>query len=93
MIYHYRCSDRRGCGARRTLKHLIDWFIRRPKCPCCKKDTLSLDPSVKRQRKKSGVCGCAGYHFPHRKGGGVWCIHHPVGPQEGDAHPIFEAVV
>jgi len=90
MIYHYRCSDRANCGARKTLKRLIETYVRPPKCPGCHKHKLMLDPSVKRQRKKWDTCCCGGYPFPHRKGS-FWCVHNTINPpQEGDVHPIYE---
>lgn len=36
--------------------------------------TLTL--SVRRDKRGRSVCGCMGYAFPHRKGGGA-CEHSP----------------
>ncbi len=68
MRYNCRCTDRRGCGARKTLPHDPEtWYIRVPKCPGCGRKTLRVDPSVYRQTKRR-TCKCTGVHFPHRRG-------------------------
>ena len=28
-------------------------------------------PLCRKMRRKKGLCGCDGYHYPHRKGSGV----------------------
>ena len=77
-IYNYRCSDKRNCGARITLAHPYEWYIRKPKRPACKRDRLKVDPSVRRQRM-GRICRCGGLHFPHAKGTylneGAFCEH------------------
>lgn len=67
MGQNYRCSDKRNCGRRRSLKHDISWYLYRPKCPGCGKDRLLPDPSVYRQTVKRG-CFCQGPAWPHNKG-------------------------
>lgn len=86
MSHNYRCTIKRRCGVRVSLPRLIDQYIRRPMCPECGKDTLKIDPAIKTQRKKWQLCKCDGLPWsgPHRKGGSVWCKHHPIGPTEED---------
>ena len=83
MIYHYRCTIRRKCGARKTLKKRIEEYVRRPRCPGCGKDTLKFDPYKKPYNTKN-KCSCDGISFPHRKGTEPWCIHAKLGPTEAD---------
>jgi len=84
-IYHYRCSLRNKCGARKTLKRPIEKYIRRPKCPRCHKDTLKFDPSRRRERNNN-LCKCDGMEggWPHRKGSSVWCHKSKKQPTEED---------
>ena len=67
MTYPYRCSIKRKCGKCVTLAHPIDWYIRRPKCPACKQDTLKEDYGT-RLRDKRLTCKCSGVSFPHKRG-------------------------
>lgn len=67
MGYPYRCSDKRNCGRRKSLRHPMEWYIRKPKCPGCKKDTLKFDAARIRTRRKE-TCYCRGLHYPHRLG-------------------------
>jgi len=81
MGYAYRCSDRTNCGRRRALKHKIDWYINRPKCLGCKRDTLKPVYEKEHQRSKRRGCFCQGRHWPHNKGRvedeNHICIHVP----------------
>lgn len=65
--YPYRCSIRRRCGKMVTLKHPIDWYIRRPKCPACKQDTLKPYYCM-RLRDLRVTCKCGGVSHPHKRG-------------------------
>lgn len=67
MTYPYRCSIRRRCGKMVTLRHPIEWYIRRPKCPSCKQDTLK-EYYCMRIRDISVTCKCGGVSFPHKRG-------------------------
>lgn len=82
--YRYRCSHDR-CRARRTLPRLIEQYIREPRCRVCG-GPLTLDQYRQRTGPSEGrgTCFCDGVHFPHRKAGTVWCIHHPTGPTDQD---------
>jgi rRNA maturation protein Nop10 len=89
MLYHYRCNDKRNCGARKTLKKPIEQYILKPKCPRCGEDRLRFDPSIKNMRAKAVKCRCDGVPWsqkngPHWKGSSVWCVHHKDGPTEED---------
>lgn len=33
-------------------------------------------PLCRKMRRLKGLCGCCGYHYPHRKGSGL-CEHSP----------------
>jgi hypothetical protein len=65
MSFNYRCS-RDGCRQRKTLRHEYEWYIRKPKCPACKRDTLKFDGAVRRQTI-ARTCHCRGIYFPHRR--------------------------
>lgn len=82
---YYRCGH---CRARRSLRRELWQYLRPPRCRCCNAVDWRLDMSRYREWKtRSGVfdtCHCDGYWFPHRKGGGVWCVEHPTGPTEHD---------
>ena len=75
MRTHYRCTDKRNCGARKTLPQPIEWYVPRPMCPECGKDKLKHDPSVNAINRRVGVCICDGLSYPHRKGAEPWCEH------------------
>lgn len=81
--YRYRCSHDR-CRTRRTLVKPLEHYVREPRCRCCG-GPLTLDRYRNTQElAPDRVCRCDGYWFPHRRGGGVWCIHHPTGPTDED---------
>jgi len=67
MGFPYRCSDKRNCGVRKSLRHPLEWYYynRKPKCPGCGRDTLRFDYALIRQRRKE-TCRCSGIHYPHR---------------------------
>ena len=90
MIYRYRCGTR-TCQTRKSLPHLIDWYIRRPVCPSCKGNTLRLDKWRMQHEVGKGAptCTCDGYHFPHREGS-LWCIHSKVIPTEEQQRERYE---
>ena len=89
MLYRYRCwkrmADGKKCGGRKTLKKMIAFYVREPKCPNCGNKTLVLD----RHRMENEVggnkpaCHCDGYHFPHRRGS-KWCVHSTSLPTDED---------
>ena len=67
MGINYRCSDKRKCGKRVTLKQPIDHYVKRPHCPECGKDSLKptrYDNDCDSKR----TCKCSGIGWPHRKG-------------------------
>jgi len=72
MKYPHRCGS---CKARTTLRRKVQNYIRTPKCPSCRGLALRFDASEYKRRLAMKPCRCDGYHFPHREGGGVWCIH------------------
>ena len=84
MGYNYRCSIRRSCGASLTLKREINWYIKRPMCPGCGKDTLKTVNKREKDRNKKRVCRCDGYHYPHSKGTEPWCKHSKRSPSDDD---------
>ena len=86
--YYYRCmrrvSDKPGsatgkarCGGRRSLTKLIDFYVRRPKCPVCGEDSLQQDKYRQEHErgKNSRPCHCDGLPYPHRRGS-KWCTHY-----------------
>lgn len=83
--FRYRCS-REVCKARVTLPRRIEEYVRPPKCKRCGGNAFRLDSHRHSKEVGAGLakCYCDGYHFPHRKGGGVWCRHHPTGPSAED---------
>ena len=83
-MYNYRCSIRRTCGARKSLKREIDWYIRRPMCPGCNKNTLKSVNKKEKLRNKARACDCGEYSHPHSKGCEPWCKFAKIGPQEED---------
>lgn len=71
MTHVYRCTHN-NCRKRVILAYRLNHYIRKPKCPCCKRElTGSVDRALIAQRRRE-VCGCDGYHFPHRRGS-KWC--------------------
>ena len=84
MLYRYRCwkimADGKKCGGRKTLKKLIGFYVREPKCPNCGSKTLVLDKHRMEnevgKNTKHELCRCDGYQWdgPHRKGS-KWCVH------------------
>lgn len=85
MTHMYRCSDRRNCGARKTLRQRIERYILRPLCPGCGKDTLKSVDKKERERTKQRMCRCDGAWFPHRKGSLPLCIHNEAPIDEDKA--------
>ncbi len=51
---------RPACGCKKGHKRFGRCRISRPLC--------------RKMRRAKGLCGCTGYHYPHRKGGG-FCEH------------------
>lgn len=86
MRYRYKCYRRREskgrdasghnrrCNGRRTLTKLIEFYQRRPRCPNCGEDSLTLDVyrMAREVGKEAPVCRCGGMPFPHREGC-KWC--------------------
>jgi len=86
MRYRYRChrripgkgldqsGHRNHCGGRRTLTRMIEFYVRRPHCPNCGADSLTLDRHRMAREVGRGAptCRCDGYPFPHREGS-KWC--------------------
>ena len=71
MTHVYRCTHEL-CRQRVILRRIKERYFRAPKCPACDRVlTGKEDKAVKLQRKRL-LCGCDGYHFPHRKGS-KWC--------------------
>ena len=66
MAYNYRCT-KSDCRKRKTLRHPMEWYIRRPKCPACGRDSLAFDPHVRNQTLRR-TCKCNGIMYPHRAG-------------------------
>lgn len=75
-----RCSK---CGARKTLNMMPHQYKLDKRRTCLCGGELRVDWYRKKKENKA-PCKCDGYHYPHRKGGGVWCKHHPTGPSEQD---------
>jgi hypothetical protein len=84
MSYNYRCTRRRECGARKTLRQPIERYHRRPVCPACGRDTLKTVNDKEKSRNRRRKCTCDGYPFPHHKGTEPWCIHALRGPTDED---------
>lgn len=93
MGANYRCSLRDKCGARRTLKHLIDWYRTRPLCLSCKKDTLKPVSDKEYERSKKRGCFCRGNGWPHNRGYIVdeflTCIH---ATDEAMSNAVFDKI-
>lgn len=70
-----RCKK---CWARRTLNRHPEQYLKVPACSCGHRDWYVDNYRITVEWGKSGIerCDCAGYQFPHRKGGG-WCFHNP----------------
>jgi len=84
MSYNYRCSDRRNCGARKTLKKPIEQYVRKPMCPSCGKDKLKSVNTREKARNKKRMCNCGECSFPHHMGTEPWCKHAKTGPTDRD---------
>ena len=82
MIYRYRCT-KAACRARRTLRRPLEGYVREPRCRCCG-GPLTLDAYRQQTELAYRPCNCDGYWFPHRPGGGVWCIQPLDGPTDED---------
>ena len=86
MGLQYRCTKRRSCGVRRTLKMPIDWYKYKPTCPGCKRDTLAPVYEKERERSSKRGCFCQGPFWPHNRGylqdPDHICIHVPTGRVE-----------
>lgn len=82
MLKQFPCRCRK-CGKRRTLSMRPEHYYRESyaKCKACG-GSLRVDWYRKGKEHKGNTCYCNGYWFPHRKGGGVWCVEHPTGPSE-----------
>lgn len=78
--YPCRCTK---CRTRQTLKRQPTDYYPHRVCVICGSD-LKVDWYRRNQEHKRVLCRCYGYHYPHRKAGGVWCEHHPTGPTEED---------
>ena len=76
--YPCRCKS---CGSRKTFKKLPWTYKREKRCLCGGEYRVD---EYRRNVEHKKPCNCNGYHFPHRKGGGIWCIHHATGPTEQD---------
>lgn len=48
------------CGCKKSHRRFGRCRISRPLC--------------RKMRRRKGICGCDGYHYPHRMGGGL-CEH------------------
>lgn len=70
VMYNHRCSKHGTCGKRVTLRRDIDNYIRRPKCPRCKCDTLRNVTKDVRKQGQQRKCFCDGMSYPHAKGTG-----------------------
>lgn len=84
IAYRYRCRNKTRCYKRRTLRKPLEMYVREPRCLACGGE---LAPDKYRNTKELApgrVCHCGGLHHPHRKGGSVWCDHHPTGPTDED---------
>lgn len=79
--FRYRCTD---CGTRRTLARKVEQYLRVPPCRCCGSKRFTFDKFRNERELKYKPCSCDGYHFPHRPGGGVWCIHSDRQPSPDD---------
>ena len=67
MGLNYRCT-KDGCRKRVTLKQPIDWYVKRPLCPECGRDTLKPVYRKERERSKRRGCFCRGNDWPHNRG-------------------------
>lgn len=86
-LKHYRCGT---CRARRRLAKELWEYLRPPNCQCGRVDwTIDLH-RTKEHKTRTGIydtCNCSMTPFPHKKGYGTWCIHHPTGPVDEDDNP------
>ena len=72
MSYAHRCLD---CRRRKALKQPHHWYIRVPKCSCGAQH-WTIDWHRQHKKDRATPCGCDGYVFPHRPGGGQYCVEH-----------------
>lgn len=77
-----RCNNKK-CLTRVTLNKHPDLYVKRPVCKVCGSN-LHVDMYRFKKEHKKTLCNCDAFHFPHRAGSSVWCIHHPTGPTEQD---------
>ncbi len=92
MSINYRCSLRRKCGARKTLKKPIEEYVKTPLCPGCGQDTLKSVDACEKARNKRRMCNCGGFHHHHNTGREPWCVDAPVGPTEEDFQERYSSV-
>lgn len=76
-----RCKNNR-CRARVTITKAKWHSEKEPKCHRCGGELKIDTHRMNKENKKP--CNCHGYMFPHRKGGGVWCVHSLKEPTEQD---------
>lgn len=88
MLVSHKCG-RASCRRRKVLRRKIDEYLRRPRCPGCGEDSLHYDNHRHQTRKNRKSCHCDGYPYPHRKGWGVYCRHHPTGPTHEDHYDRY----
>lgn len=67
MGINYRCTDRRACGKRVTLKQPRHFYRNRPMCPECGGDIKSVNAKEVLRGQRRG-CFCRGNDWPHVKG-------------------------
>jgi predicted RNA-binding Zn-ribbon protein involved in translation (DUF1610 family) len=89
MSRNYRCSKKRSCGARLSVKA---GGLAPLKCPSCGNYNMVDVTAQERKRTKAQLCMCDGMvgGWPHRRGSSVWCSGHPTGPTEQDFKERYE---
>jgi len=67
MGFNYRCTDRRRCGKRVTLKQPYHHYAQEPVCPECGGRIASVNAGEVIRNKRRG-CFCRGNGWPHTIG-------------------------
>jgi len=76
MIKHrYRCSNRRGCHKRVTLRKRKELYVKEPVCKSCGSPLTSVEKARKAETKKNN-CYCDGLPFTPHRSGSKWCNYY-----------------
>ena len=86
IMYWYRCNNRQ-CKKRVSFKKKISEYANGKVCADCGSNLH--DASYDKKHKRNETCTCDAYHFPHRKGSSVFCVHSKKQPSEEDYENMY----